>query len=83
MELEPSDPQKTIMFVSAFNPDVRNAVIPTDDQIEGAAEMTGLGSQDGSAWEVYDALGDIMERAAADLVGESSTLDLPPSPRDP
>ena len=74
MELEPvRPPQKTIMFVSAFNPDVRNAVIPTDDQTaREAAEMAGLAPRDGSAWEVYDALGDIVaDRAATELVGQS------------
>ena len=61
------------MFVSAFNPDVRNAVIPTDDQTaREAAEMAGLAPRDGSAWEVYDALGDIVaDRAATELVGQS------------
>ena len=74
MELEPvRPPQKTIMFVSAFNPDVRNAVVPTDEQTaREAAEMAGLAPRDGSAWEVYDALGDIVaDRTASELVGQS------------
>ncbi len=73
MPLDPVRPQKSIMFVSAFDPEVRNAVIPTDDQTtREAAEMAGLGPRDGSAWQVYDTFGEIVgDRPAAELAGQS------------
>ena len=73
MPLDPVQPQKSIMFVSAFDPEVRNAVIPADDQSAmEAAEMAGLAPRDGSAWQVYDAFGEIVgDRAASDLAGQS------------
>ncbi len=74
MQLDPVDaPRKTIMFVSAFDPEVRNAVIPTDDQTaRQAAEMAGLAPRDGSEWQVYDWEGEVVaDRQANDLAGQT------------
>lgn len=74
MQLDPvNTPPKSIMFVSQFDPAVRNAVIPTDDQnARQAAEMAGLAPRDGSEWQVYDWEGDsVADRQASELAGQT------------
>ncbi len=80
LQLDPvNNPPKTIMFVSAFDPTVRNAVVPTDDQTaREAAEMAGLAPRDGSAWQVYDWEGEIVaDRQASELAGQTLYVGVP------
>jgi len=63
---------KSIMFTSAFDPEVRHEVVPgTDQTVHQAAEMAGLGPRDGSEWQVYTAIGeDVGGQPAAELAGQ-------------
>ena len=69
--MEPSH-VKSIMFTSAFDPEVRHEVVPgTDQTVHQAAEMAGLGPRDGSEWQVYTAIGeDVGGQPAAELAGQ-------------
>jgi hypothetical protein len=54
-------PSKGVCFVSSFNDDSRNTVIPRDnDTIQDAAKASGLIPRDGSAWDVYDGMGRVV-----------------------
>ena len=79
-ELKPEDgvqtltepPEKAIVFTSAFDSTIRNEVVPQPDQtVKAAAQMAGLAPRDGSAWQVFDAIGEIVEdRPAQEYAGD-------------
>jgi len=65
-------PEKAIVFTSAFDSTIRNEVVPQPGQtVKAAAQMAGLAPRDGSDWQVFDAIGDIIEnRQAQDYAGD-------------
>ncbi len=65
-------PRKAIHFVHSIDPSVRNDVVPGDGQtVRQAAEVAGLGPRDGSEWEVFDWLGNVVNDVpASDMIGE-------------
>ena len=65
-------PRKAIHFVHSIDPGVRNDVVPGDGQtVRQAAEVAGLAPRDGSEWEVFDSLGNVVDDVrASDMIGE-------------
>ena len=65
-------PSKAIHFAHSIDPGVRNDVVPGDGQtVRQAAEVAGLGPRDGSEWDVYDSLGNVVNDVpASDMIGE-------------
>ena len=70
MQLD-DEPTKAIQFVSVYDHQVRNDVVPGDGQtVRQAAEVAGLAPRDGSQWQVFDDLGVVVDDIpAADMVG--------------
>ncbi len=66
-------PRKAIHFAHSIDPSVRSDVIPGDGQtVRQAAEVAGLTPRDGSPWDVFDYLGNVVnDLPAADMIGES------------
>jgi hypothetical protein len=71
MQLD-EEPTKAIQFVSVYDHQVRNDVVPGEGQtVRQAAEVAGLTPRDGSQWQVFDDLGVVVDEVpAADMVGE-------------
>jgi hypothetical protein len=71
MQLD-EEPTKAIQFVSVYDHQVRNDVVPGEGQtVRHAAEVAGLTPRDGSQWQVFDDLGVVVDEVpAADMVGE-------------
>jgi hypothetical protein len=72
-EVQDEAPGKGICFVSAFNENSRNTVIPAEqDTVRACAESSGLTPRDGSAWDVFDDMGRVVTDVQADgLVGKT------------
>ncbi len=70
MQLD-DEPTKAIQFVSVYDHQVRNDVVPGDGQtVRQAAEVAGLAPRDGTQWQVFDDLGVVVDEIpAADMVG--------------
>ena len=66
-------PRKAIHFAHSIDPSVRNDVVPGDGQtVRQAAEVAGLAPRDGSEWEVFDWLGNVVNDVpASDMIGEN------------
>ena len=66
-------PRKAIHFAHSIDPSVRSDVVPGDGQtVRQAAEVAGLSPRDGSPWDVFDYLGNVVnDLPAADMIGES------------
>ena len=73
IEVQDEAPSKGICFVSAFNDNSRNTVIPAEqDTVRACAESSGLTPRDGSAWDVFDDMGRVVTDEMADgLVGKT------------
>jgi hypothetical protein len=73
IEVQDEAPGKGICFVSAFNDNSRNTVIPAEqDTVRACAESSGLTPRDGSAWDVFDDMGRVVTDEMADgLVGKT------------
>ncbi len=71
MQLD-DEPRKEIQFVSVYDHQVLNDVVPSDGQtVRQAAEVAGLTPRDGSQWQVFDGLGVVVdELPAAEMIGE-------------
>ena len=71
MQLD-DEPRKEIQFVSVYDHQVLNDVVPGDGQtVRQAAEVAGLAPRDGSQWQVFDDLGVVVdELPAAEMIGE-------------
>jgi hypothetical protein len=66
-------PGKGICFVSSFNEDSRNTVIPSeDDTVRAAGQASGLVPRDGSPWDVYDGMGRVItDEPAEKYIGQT------------
>jgi hypothetical protein len=67
--LEPQDlpPAKGICFVSSFNDNARNTVIPgQDENIRVVGESSGLVPRDGTPWDVFDDFGRVVSNEPAE-----------------
>ena len=66
-------PRKAIHFAHSIDPSVRNDVVPGDGQtVRQAAEVAGLAPRDGSEWDVFDSIGNVVtDVPASDMIGEN------------
>ena len=74
VEVVPAPPAgpKAVTFVSVWDSTVRHEVVPQEGQsVRDAATMAGLAPRDGSGWEIFDAVGNVLgDRVATELTGE-------------
>jgi len=73
VDLENELPSKGVCFVSSFNDNSRNTVIPGDGEtVQTAAKASGLIPRDGSAWDVYDGMGRVVtNEPSANYIGQT------------
>ena len=66
-------PTKAIHFSHSIDPSVRNDVVPGEGQtVRQAAETAAMGPRDGTPWDVFDHLGNVVnDIPAVDMIGES------------
>jgi hypothetical protein len=73
VDLENELPSKGLCFVSSFNDNSRNTVIPGEGEtVQTAAKASGLIPRDGSAWDVYDGMGRVVtDKPSANYIGQT------------